>query len=237
VAQSLLSLDRLAQAALDIRQAQAGRLSIATHPWAAISLLPPVAAAFLRERPGVAIRFISRSSQAIRQLIPAQAFDIGIAEVPVENAAVEVERFRLRCVAMLPARHRLAAEPVITPRLLDGQPFIAMFREHMLFHAVARAFDEAGARWNVVAETEFFATACALVGQGAGLCVVDPLTAADHAGRRVVARPFAPVLHYEVALFRPAGRQPSRLAQDFAAAVRARLAPHIETRGDGNGSG
>jgi DNA-binding transcriptional LysR family regulator len=229
VTQALTGLDRVRQAAVEIRQGQTGRLAVASHPSAAISLLPKVVAEFVRERPGVTIRFISRSSQGVRELIPAQAFDIGIAELPVDTSAAAVERFRVDCVAALPAKHPLAAAKVITPLLLDGAPFVAMFRSHMVFHAVARAFDEAGARWNVCGETEFAATACGLVASGAGIAVVDPFTAADFAGRGVVVRPFKPVVPYEFAVFHPPGREPSLLAKDFVAVLRRRIHPFLKT--------
>jgi DNA-binding transcriptional LysR family regulator len=228
VTQSLSGIDRLMQAILDIKQAQAGRLVIASQPGAAIALLPRVAAAFLRERPGVTIRFVTRSSQTIKNLIPPEAFDLGLAEPPLDGSGLEVQRFRMRCVAVLPKDHPCATRRTITPRLLDGKPFIAMFREHMTFHSVGRAFDEAGARWNVCAETEFFATACALAASGAGACVVDPFAAADFAGRGIVARPFEPAVPYELALFRSASRPPSRLAVEFAAALEARLVPFLD---------
>lgn len=227
VSQTLSSLDRLTQATLDIRQAQAGRLAIASNPGTAISLLPAVAAQFVRERPGVTVRLITRSSQLVKELIPAQAFDIGIAELPIDSTMVEVEKFRLRCVAALPEDHSLAAAEAVTPSLLDGQPFIAMFREHMTFHSLAKAFAEAGARWNVCAEAEFFASAGALVAGGAGVAVIDPFTAIDFEGRGVVCRPFDPVIPYEIAMFRPAHREPSLLAADFANAVKRRLEPFL----------
>jgi DNA-binding transcriptional LysR family regulator len=228
VAQSLSGIDRLTQAILDIRQAQAGRLVIASQPGAAISLLPTLAAEFLRARPGVTVRFVTRSSQTIKTLIPPEAFDLGLAEPPLDASGLEVQRFRMRCVAVLAKDHPLAARRKLTPRALDGQPFIAMFREHMTFHSVGRAFDEAGARWNVCAEAEFFATACALAANGAGVCVVDPFAAADAARSGTVVRPFEPAIPYELTLFRSAGRPQSRLAAEFAAALEARLTPHLD---------
>jgi DNA-binding transcriptional LysR family regulator len=228
VAQSLSGIDRLTQAILDIRQAQAGRLVIASQPGAAISLLPKVAASFLRERVGVTIRFVTRSSQTIKNLIPPEAFDLGLAEPPLDGTGLQVQRFRMRCVAVLPNDHPLTARKVITPRLLDGVPFIAMFREHMTFHSVGHAFEEAGARWNVCAETEFFATACALAASGAGICVVEPFAASDWSGRGTVSRPFEPAVPYELAMFHSAGRAPSRLAAEFAGALETRIAPFLD---------
>lgn len=76
VTQSLSGIDRLTQAILDIRQAQAGRLVVASQPGAAISLLPKLAAEFLRGRPGVTIRFVTRSSQTIKMIPPKRSISV-----------------------------------------------------------------------------------------------------------------------------------------------------------------
>src|SRR5262249_33455467 len=61
-------VDRLQAAAAQIREGHVGRLAIASHPWAAISLLPRLVAKFLAERPGVSVRMISRHSDVVSQL-------------------------------------------------------------------------------------------------------------------------------------------------------------------------
>src|SRR5262245_47703319 len=91
---ALTGIDRLARAAEQIRTAQLGRLIIASHPSAAISLLPPLIAAFLAERPGVRIRLVSRHSDVINQLLPATSYDLGIAELPIDETAVHLTPFR-----------------------------------------------------------------------------------------------------------------------------------------------
>jgi len=119
---ALTGIDRLTQAAEQIRTAQVGRLVIASHPSAAISLLPPIISAFLAERPGVLVRLVSRNSDVISRLLPSQSYDIGIAELPVDESAVQVTRFRLRCVAVLPPGHPLAARKRLSPALLITLP-------------------------------------------------------------------------------------------------------------------
>jgi DNA-binding transcriptional LysR family regulator len=47
--------DRLQTTTAQIREGQAGRLTIASHPWAAISLLPKLVSEFLSERTGVSV--------------------------------------------------------------------------------------------------------------------------------------------------------------------------------------
>ena len=104
---ALNGIDRLAQAAEQIRTAQTRRLVIASHPSAAISLLPSLVSTFLAERPGVVVRLLSRNSDVISQLLPTESYDIGIAELPIDETAVRVSRFRMRCVAILPTAHEL----------------------------------------------------------------------------------------------------------------------------------
>ena len=88
---ALTGIDRLTQAAEHIRTAQTGRLIIASHPSAAISLLPGLVSAFLAERPGVLVRLLSRSSDVISRLLPTESYDIGIAELPVDETARAVD--------------------------------------------------------------------------------------------------------------------------------------------------
>jgi DNA-binding transcriptional LysR family regulator len=119
---ALTGIDRLTQAAEHIRTAQTGRLIIASHPSAAISLLPGLVSTFLAERPGVLVRLLSRSSDVISRLLPTESYDIGIAELPVDETAVRLTRYRMRCVAILPAMHALSARKVLTSALLSGHP-------------------------------------------------------------------------------------------------------------------
>src|SRR5262245_17904140 len=80
---ALSGIDQLAQAAEQIRTAQTGRLILASHPSAAISLLPSLISAFLAQRPGVCVRLVARNSEIISRLLPTESYDIGIAELPI----------------------------------------------------------------------------------------------------------------------------------------------------------
>ena len=214
---------RLGALADDLRETRAGRLTIASHPAGAISLLPPLVAAFSRERPDVHVRLIARDSGVVRNLLPTESFDIGLAEWPVSETDAKVERHRLPCVAILPAGHPLARHATITPALLSGEPFVATYRSHRLHHRLGEVFADAGARWTSVAEVEFFSTAYSLVAAGLGAAVVDLASARHHAPLGLTIRPFAPALSYELGLFRARDRAPSLVAEAFHAMLTAHL--------------
>lgn len=225
-ANALSSMNRLAQAAEEIRGGAAGHLVIASHPSAAISLLPPLVAAFLRERPGVHIKMVTRSSDVVSRLLPSESFDIAIAEPPVDAADVEVHRYRFRCVAVLPKQHRLARKPQLTPHDLAGVPFVPAWRATLPYQAIREVFAAAGAELNIAAETEFFASACAIVAAGGGATLVDPLSAASYSGGNIVIRPFTPAVPYDICVFHR--RSLSLLGEVFMQRLDTHLAAHVE---------
>jgi len=228
VARVLDQLSALSQKAADLRQAHSGKLTILSNPWAAATLLPTLVARFLKDRPDVSVRIISQTSETLRNLISSQAFDVAIVEPPVGGAAVTASRFHMRTVAVVPPGHALSSRREITPRALSKLPFITVFREHEVYHTVSRAFDAAGAKWNVRAEVQFGSTACAMAAAGAGVALVDPLSAAEVAHRGVTIAAFSPPIYYDVVVVRPAEREPSILARHFITEIDTRLA-HYRT--------
>jgi DNA-binding transcriptional LysR family regulator len=221
----LMGMDRLSEAAHQIRTTQAGRLVIASHPSAAISVLPGLVSAFLADRPSVHVRLLSRNSDVIGHLPPSESYDIGIAELPVDDAAILLTRFRMRCVAILPATHALACRPTLSPQALSRHPAVALARTPQTSARLALAFAKAGAEWSPVVEAEYFASVCGLVASGAGWSVVDPLSASTFAHLGLVARPFEPAIYYEIGAFCTRHREPSILAQSFLSMLADKLGP------------
>jgi DNA-binding transcriptional LysR family regulator len=215
VDRTLAGIDDLARAAALLRNGEAGTLAIASHPMAGITLLPPVVSAFARKRPDVRIQLLTRNSDIVRGMFPARLLDIGISELPVDPNGINVKRYRMECVAVLPRDHALAAQQIITPEMMSGVPFIGMSREWSLYHVVVAAFAEAGANLNVVAESELFAIICSLVAGGAGVSIVDPATADQFAHLGLAIRPFRPNVFYEIAVFHSSERGLSRIGQLF----------------------
>ncbi|MBN9090683.1 MAG: LysR family transcriptional regulator [Reyranella sp.] len=215
--------DRLAATTVQIREGQSGRLVIASHPAAAISILPALVAAFVAERPGVSVRLVSRHSDVVSQLLPTEGYDLGIAELPVDETDVRLVRYQMRCVAILPPRHALASRKLLTPALLSGQPMVAPARSPQMLSRVYGTFAGADAQINAVVEAEFFASCCALVAAGTGWSLVDPLSAQSFSHLGLVTRPFEPAVMYEIGVFHRRDREPSVLAAAFLELLDAKL--------------
>lgn len=232
---ALAGFAQLEDAAAAISAGRRGTLTIATNPTPGISWLPPVISRFRSTRPQVSVRMLTRSSENVRSMVSARAFDLGVAEPPFDRSDAVLSRYRFRLQCVLPADHALAAHEEITPALLEGHDLIVTSQSRSSYGAVARAFHNSGALFQPVIECEFIAIAINLVIHGAGICLADPISIAENSqhfvpGGSLVGRRFSPEIIYEVALLRPAIGDLSRLATEFAAALDQYLLPHIAPR-------
>jgi DNA-binding transcriptional LysR family regulator len=219
---ALEAVEKTQRIAKEIRTGKRGHLAIAAYASISICLLPRLMAEFARERPGLELKIITRNSQSVRELITTQQFDLAIAELPLDYPTSRMEVIAYECQCMMPVDHPLAALDVITPADLDGVPFVSLFKGDPLYQQLAMAFSAYGSSWNVVAETEFFATACELVRSGMGVGMVDPVVSRPFA-RELVLKPFKPAIRYEIALLLPTQEEPSQLALEFVSFLKQHL--------------
>ncbi len=217
VEKSFIGIDKVAQAAADIRLFKRGALQIASMPAIALGFLPRVVSQFATERPGINVSIQIRSSQKVMELIASQQFDIGLAAVRGGHPAITIEPLlRTSMVCVIPENHRLAAKDVITPEDLENQVFISLGEEWGTRRLVDTAFDTAGisSRLTTV-DTQLSEAACAFVREGFGVSLVEPIGAAESLERGVVARPFEPEIPYEYSLLYPRHRPRGRLTEAF----------------------
>lgn len=192
-----------------------GRLLISAQPLVGLSILPEIIAGFRQANPEVTVRLQTTTSAAVKHAISGGLYDLGIATVPLDTPSMRLHSFRAPCVCLLPKGHPLTSSKEITPKLLDGVPFVGMMPERFIHHLIGRAFSEARAEWNVVCETDFFAVAAEIVAHGDCVTVTDPFTARQFRDQ-VDVRAFSPQIDYEFALYRHPERELSATAQKFA---------------------
>lgn len=219
---ALEAVEKTHRIAKEIRTGKRGHLAIAAYASISINLLPRLMAEFAKERPGLQLKIITRNSQSVRELMSTQQFDLAIAELPLDYPTSNMEVISYECQCMVPVGHPLAALDVITPADLDGVPFVSLFKGDPIYQQLAMAFSAYGASWNVVAETEFFSTACELVCAGMGVGIIDPVVSLPFTGN-LVLKPFSPPIKYEIALLLPTQEEPSQLVREFVRFLRQHL--------------
>jgi DNA-binding transcriptional LysR family regulator len=218
----LNSLRNLDQVARDIRESNAGALRVAANPGMSLGFLPRVLARFQERYPDVKLILQTRSSPKVVELLGTQQFDIGFAETPINHPLIEVETMRLRCVCVVPENHSFSGRPSIGPRDLNDEALVSVHPEHITSARLAELCADVGASPRVRIETQLFWTACLFVSEGAGVAIVDPLTAMEFQGRISIV-PFEPSVHVELGILFPSNRPKSLVAMKFSQLVRKHL--------------
>jgi len=226
----LASHSRAIRAARDIRDLKSGTLRIAALPAVSMNFMPTLVADFIRDRPDVKVSLQTRSSVQIREWISAQLFDIGFAELPADDPAIDLDSLSVDCLCAIPDSHVLASKTHITPQDLAGEPLIVLNPDHSAHYLLKAAFENDGVPWAPHIECHLFAPGCKLAAEGAGIAVVDPFTAHDFSGRGLVFRPFAPSIPYDIGLIYPALRPRSRIATEFASELKSALRAMLQSQ-------
>ncbi|MBQ0130621.1 MAG: LysR family transcriptional regulator, partial [Comamonas sp.] len=131
-------------------------------------------------------------------------------------------------VAVLPAGHPLATKAVLCAQDFAGQPFISLARDDPYRVQIDTVFAQAQVQRQLLLETHSAVAVCAMVAQGLGVAVVNPLTARACAGAAMVIRPLAFSIAFQVhvlqPLHRPSVPEVQWLVQALAQEAQASLA-------------
>jgi len=231
VERSFVGLDRVQQAATELRQRRAGILRIAALPALANGFLPRFMGRFLATRPKLDLALFGLPSRAVLDLVMSGQCDFGFVEMTIEHPGVEVEVMPpVRAVAVLPETHRLARKIELRPEDFAGEPFISLWPSTVLRFRIDATFADAGVTRQMRVETQLTMIACALVSSGVGLSIVDPFTALEYEGRGLVIRPLAARIDVEYGLIRSTQLALSGLARELIDEFRTALAEFAESQ-------
>ncbi len=220
VAASFMGMDRLRSAAARIRDFGSGSLRLASLAALGSTLVPRAIQAFRKAHPNIAITLQVQLSSSVRELVANQQFDLGLAADEVDVSGVEHRVFQsARAVCAIPPGHALAAKDVIHPADLHNVHFIALSPEDRARARLTTALDEAGCKPQIVVETPFSATVCALALEGVGVGMVNPPAVDGFAERGLIFRPLEPAIYFNTyLLFRP-DSQRAQLVKRFTTAL------------------
>ncbi|WP_116474946.1 LysR substrate-binding domain-containing protein [Zobellella maritima] len=232
VERSFVGIDRLATMAEELRDFQRGSLKVAAMPAIALGFLPKVMQSFSEQHKGVTLTLQVRSSQQVADWIATQHFDIGIGAVNVADPSLAMEVLgEAALICALPANHPLAAKAVIVPEDLRDQPFISLGPEQSVRYKVDEAFEKARVSRQLVFDTQLSHVACSFVDAGAGVALVDPITALHFPSGNLVFRPFEPWVSFSYHLMYPAHRARSRATQEFSLLLKQKLRELVANSG------
>jgi DNA-binding transcriptional LysR family regulator len=216
VERSFQGLARVVERAEALGRDDDAALSILCLPALSHALLPPALSGLLAAHPGIRVSITPAEPPLLEAWMSEQRFDLGLAEQSAPLPGVRLEPvLSLDEVAVLPADHVLAAKPRLQLKDFAGHPFISLAADDPYRREIDARFEAAGVRRQLRLQTHSAVAVCALVQAGAGLAIVNPLTAAACAGPGLVVRPLAVSIPYQVTALVPLHRPQQALVADL----------------------
>ncbi|MEL7257395.1 MAG: LysR family transcriptional regulator [Pseudomonadota bacterium] len=219
-------LDRLEMTSsnlAELRNRARGTIKIAAMPGTSAYLLPEFVSEFVAQKTNVQVTLATRSSPQILSMIAAQSFDVGFCDIKVDEArrdlfeSVHIQR---NCVVALRRDHRLAGQDRINAEDLDNEPMGTLHDGHRVYEDTQKAFVQAGSRFNVRVQAQFFMPLFHFIEAGQICAVVDVMSAESyrqmHGDKGTIHfADFKPAVAFGYSIVTPQQRPPSVLAQEF----------------------
>ena len=222
VERSFIGLEQIAARAQELRTLSTGRLRLACLPALAHALVPQALLHFSKALPDVSVSVVPLESPWLEQALSEQRFDIGLGETTEAPTGVELHALlTANEVAVLPAGHHLCNRAVLQPQDFANERFVSLADGDPYRQAIDAMFLKAGVQRATLLETTSAVAVCAMVQQGLGVAIVNPLTAAAMAGPHLVVRPLATEIPFSVSLLLPQVATPHPLRDALVDAVRA----------------
>lgn len=229
VQRSYYGLDRIINAAQSIRHFSQAELNITCLPTFAQSLLPTICRQFLNQYPDVNLTIVPQESPLLEEWLSAQHYDLGLTEHTQAPAGTQQETLLvLNEVAILPKDHPLSQKSVLYPYDFQDERFISLSANDTYRQLIDAVFIKEGISRQLVMETQSAASICAMVSEGIGLSIVNPVTALDYQDKLLCIRPLSFNIPFTISLISPTHRPSSQLVSYFIDAMKHSLANYPE---------
>lgn len=217
------TLAEIEASARNIRERRAAPLRILAQSHLAHGLLSLALGPFCAKHREFRFSLEIRQREYISHWIANREFDIGFAPAPIEHPQVQSEPLlRAPLYVALPKAHPLARRRALSPADIIAEPFVALRPGIPLRSRLDALFGVNAQKLHIRGDTATVLSACQLVEQGIGLTLTDPFSASIYLrSPRLVIRRLQPAVEMDYLVLRRRGDEPSELANELIAAVRA----------------
>jgi DNA-binding transcriptional LysR family regulator len=222
VQQALLSVDRVNVVSSSVRELKRGKLLVAAAPAIALCCLPEAIASFSEENRDTLISLHMENSPTVLEMTYDGRCDVGFAMLPTNATAGGSRELLLtgRMVAVVPKTHRLAGADVLRPEDFAGENFISMSRLIEARAVIDALFMAHDIERRINIETHISLAVIRHVEAGAGISIIDPVTAAGYRSELVKFIRFEPAVANDYCLVTSPKRKAPLIMQPFIEHVR-----------------
>ena len=196
-------VDRLRHVAVNLREASGGRIRVASTPAFGLEILPRAIATFRQEHPDAVFEVETLHLDEMHDALFESRLEVALAFDPAIRPGIRRTRLaQARFFVLAHDKMQFKGKKTLTFDDLQGHPFIGLNRRGPLGRALSEYLDAANVELDVVAWTETYHVARALVVAGTGITIADEITARSSIGGDIVMLPLEPALTFDISLMR-----------------------------------
>jgi len=215
------NINELQRISENIRTSETGLIRIAMAPAFGIELVPAAIASYLSQYPETSFEIESLHYQQVARALKQSRVDIGMVFDPPPVPGVAIDHLATgECVAIAHKSMDFGIKQRLKLNDLEGKPYINLNTRSPLGRLLARRKQANNIGFNNVAKVETYQMAKALVAQGAGVSIIDEITARSSGHADVVSRKLQPPLEFSIALLHLEHEPLSMVTQNFVEHLR-----------------
>lgn len=222
VEQVYRGVQRIDERARQLKEGGGPTLRVLASPSTALEVVPRAISELTARFPAARIYLETQLVREIVGQLVRQEADIAISTLPIEHALLGTEvvgTWSMVCV--FPAGHAFEARRTVPMREVLGEPLIAFAPDTPQGRLIAESSQEHRALPQSQVEVRAGQAACALAAAGAGVSIVDDLTARAWQGGRLGYRPLTRAPAFHAFAVHNTHVPPSALATAFVERVKA----------------
>jgi len=199
VADVYQDVDRLRHVATNLKAASAGRIRVAGTPAFGLEILPKAVASFRQLHEDAVFELETLHFEEITDALLESRIDIGLVFDPGSSPGIEEQQLASgRFVVLAHDAATFDGRSTLSVDDLKAHPFIGLDSRGPLGRSLSTYIASSHTDLNIVAWTETYHVAKALVACGAGVTIADEITARSAVADDVVMLALEPALEFDI---------------------------------------
>ena len=210
------NINELRRVSKNLGSAESGVIRIAVTPALGIDIIPAAIASYLEQHPDTMFEIETLHQHQVVRALRELRIDFGIVFNPPATQGIKIDHL---VTAEFVALTNFSSGPGDQSRMnleeLNGKRFVNLSTRSPLGQLLETRFESSSIQVQSVANVETYQTAKALVANGAGMALIDEITARSTGHDSVIARYLDPPLQFEVSILHTVTDPLSILTQRF----------------------
>lgn len=221
-------VDRLRHVAENLKQGNSGRIRVACTPAFGLEVLPNAIKSFRDEHNDTVFEIETLHVDQMAEALLESRVDVGVAFDGGDKPGIVSETLATsRFVVLAPPGIDFGGKKTLKAKDLCGHPFIALNGRGPLGRALSQYLEPVESKLDIVIWSETYHVVKTLVACGAGVTVIDEVTARSGDNSRVRTLPLSPPLRFDIKALSlaaaPLSLATQRFVQHLGVAIKAFL--------------